>query len=176
MTQIFANFDFESFWNDSPYARKEYTDDPLTDELLASVEKRLGRKLPASYVELSRVHNGGIPHHTRHRTATRTTWAEDHVAITGIYSIGDNKPCSLCGEFGSAFWGGEWGYPDIGVYFADCPSAGHDMLCLDYSQPGPDGEPKVVHVDQEANYRATVVAPNFENFIRGLQDEDRFDI
>jgi hypothetical protein len=38
----------------------------------------------------------------------------------------------LGGTFGSRFWIEEWGYADIGVYFADCPSAGHDMLCLDY--------------------------------------------
>ena len=54
------------------------------------------------------------------------------IAITGIDSIGGDKSCSLLGGFGSQFWVKEWGYPPIGVYFADCPSAGHDMLCLDY--------------------------------------------
>lgn len=61
------------------------------------------------------------------------------------------------------------------VYFADCPSGGHDMLCLDYRACGPSGEPSVVHVDQELDYQITFVAPSFEAFIRGLQEEDAFE-
>lgn len=82
---------------------------------------------------------------------------------------------SLCGENGSQFWIDEWGYPSIGVYFADCPSAGHDMVCLDYRACGPQGEPSVVHVDQECDYKITFVAPTFEAFIRGLEDAERFE-
>ena len=68
----------------------------------------------------------------------------------------------------------EWGYPDIGIYFADCPSAGHDMLCLDYRECGPDGEPRVVHVDLESDYTITLVADSIEAFLRGLQNDDAF--
>ena len=49
----------------------------------------------------------------------------------------------------SQFWIDEWGHPPIGIYFADCPSAGHDMIALDYRDCGKSGEPCVVHVDQE---------------------------
>ena len=69
----------------------------------------------------------------------------------------------------------EWGYPPIGVYFADCPSAGHDMLCLDYRGCGADGEPQVVHVDQEVDYKTTFVAKDFASFIRGLEPDEAFD-
>jgi hypothetical protein len=75
---------------------------------------------------------------------------------------------------GSRFHIEEWGYPPIGICFADCPSAGHDRVCLDYRVCGPDGEPQVVHVDQEHDYRITLVAPTFEAFIRGLESEDNF--
>ena len=121
-----------------------------------------------------RQQNGGIPKRTRHRTTERTSWAEDHIAITGISAIGTRKDYSLCGENGSQFWIDEWGYPSIGVYFADCPSAGHDMVCLDYRACGPQGEPCVVHVDQEWDYKITFVAATFEAFIRGLEDAERF--
>ena len=166
----------QSFWERSEYAEKEYVDDPLTPEKIAFVERALGYKLPAAYIALMKSQNGGIPTRTNHRTAKRTSWAKDHIAITGIYAIGSAKPCSLCGEVGSQFWMEEWGYPPIGVYFADCPSAGHDMLCLDYRECGPQGEPAVVHVDQELDYEVTFVAANFEAFIRGLEDDEAFDI
>jgi hypothetical protein len=175
MSKSFADFQVEQFWEPSEYAEKEYVGAPLTDEAIAAVEFRLGFKLPAAYVELMRFQNGGIPRKTNHRTKERTTWSEDHIAITGIYSIGSEKPCSLCGSFGSQFWIEEWGYPRIGVYFADCPSAGHDMVCLDYRACGPAGEPQVVHIDQEWDYKIVFVAESFEAFIRGLEDDSAFD-
>jgi hypothetical protein len=173
--RIFADFDVEHFWEPSEYAVREYVGSPLTDETVATVERELGYKLPASYVELMRIQNGGIPRRTNHRTKERTSWSLDHIAIAGIYSIGSDRRCSLCGEGGSRFWGTEWGYPDIGIYFADCPSAGHDMVCLDYRECGPTGEPTVVHVDQEWDYRIVFVAENFEAFIRGLESDSAFE-
>ena len=176
MRKVFADFDVEQFWEPSEYALQHYVGASPTDEVVLRVERQLGYKLPAAYVELMRFQNGGIPRRKNHRTKERTTWAEDHIAITGIYSIGSEKPRSLCGELGGRFWFEEWGYPEIGVYFADCPSAGHDMVCLDYRACGPTGEPRVVHVDQEWDYRIVVVAETFEAFIRGLEDDSAFDV
>jgi hypothetical protein len=58
------------------------------------------------------------------------------------------------------------------VYFADCPSAGHDMIAFDYRECGPAGEPQVVHVDQEWDYAITVLAASFTEFAHGLQGSD----
>jgi hypothetical protein len=175
MNVPFVDFDLSDFWEDSDYARREYVGSSFSDLDVKRVEKELGYKLPRSYLELMRSQNGGIPKRTNHRTRERTSWAEDHIAITGIYSIGREKTYSLSGQFNSQFCVEKWGYPPIGVYFADCPSAGHDMLCLDYRKCGPEGEPQVVHVDQEWDYKITVVADNFEAFIRGLEGDDAFD-
>lgn len=172
----FENFDFSKFWEQSDYATEAYVDEPLTPELLASIEAELGYKLPAAYVALAMNQNGGLPLNECHRVATPTSYSADHIAVHGIFAIGSNKSNSLCGDSGSKFWVEGWEYPDIGVYFADCPSAGHDMLCLDYSECGPTGEPRVVHVDQDFDYDITVVAPNFESFIRSLQHEDDFPV
>jgi hypothetical protein len=175
ISRYFADFDLEQFWEPSEYAQKTYVGDPLTDEVVVAVERELGYKLPASYVDLMKTQNGGTPRKINHRTTERTSWANNHIAITGIYSIGSEKRCSLCGEVGSKFWVEEWGYPAIGIYFADCPSAGHDMVCLDYRACGPTGEPQVVHIDQEWDYKIVFVAENFEAFIRGLEDDSAFD-
>lgn len=172
---MFDDFDLRDFWEPSDYADKEYVDNPLTSEKVALVERELGYKLPASFIALANSQNGGLPKRTSHRTATPTSWAKDHIAVTGIFSIGNAKRHSLCGKVGSEFWVEEWGYPPIGVYFADCPSAGHDMLCLDYRNCGAQGESSVVHVDQECDYKITLVAPNFEAFIRGLEHDEAFD-
>lgn len=175
MSQVFDGFDLSSFWEDSQYAKENYVDAEPTPEVIGAVERQLGYKLPAAYIQLAKTQNGGIPQSTIPRTDEPTSWSDDHIAITGIYSIGSNKQYSLCGEtFNSRFWEEEWGYPAIGVYFADCPSAGHNMIALDYRKCGPDGEPEVVHVDQEDDYRITKVAGSFEEFIRGLESDDAF--
>lgn len=175
MSSSFDDFDLTDFWEQSEYASTNYVSEPLTDELIESVEQELGYKLPASYIELMKNQNGGIPKDTAFPTAERTSWAEDHAAIHGIMGIGREKDYSLCGETGSRFMIDEWGYPEIGIYFGDCPSAGHDMICLDYRKNGTDGEPQVVHVDQEDDYKITFLAENFTEFIKGLVNEDVFD-
>lgn len=172
----FEGFDFTNFWDDNWYAQKEYISDPPSDELIASVEEDLGYKLPASYIWLMKQHNGGIPVNTCYPSDEPTSWAEDHVAITGIFGIGREKSCSLCGELGSQFMIDEWEYPAIGVAICDCPSAGHDMIFLDYRACGPQGEPAVVHVDQENDYKITHLADSFEEFIRGLEHESVYDL
>lgn len=167
----FNNYDFSSFWDDSIYSYEEYICESPTDTLIEEIEKELGYKLPKSYIWLMKQHNGGIPMNTCFPVKSPTSWAEDHIEISGIMGIGRDKSCSICGEFGSLFMIEEWGYPNIGIAICDCPSAGHDMVFLDYRECGPQGEPKVVHIDQEYNYTITVLAKNFEEFIIGLVND-----
>ncbi|MGN9907616.1 SMI1/KNR4 family protein [Phytohabitans sp. LJ34] len=173
--RIFPGVDMDAFWVDTEYALDAYVGAAPSTALIASVEAELGYRLPASYVALMRSHNGGMPHHACCPAPSRTTWAEDHVAVDGIMGIGRAKRYSLAGEAGSRFWIDEWAYPAIGVYFGTCPSAGHDMIAFDYRDVGPDGEPRVVHVDQEWDYRITVLAPNFVSFVQALRPESAYD-
>lgn len=173
----FEGFDLSDFWEEpDDYARKNYIGAPPTDEAIRQVEQQLGYKLPESYIALMQVQNGGFSKKTAFPTAVPTSWAEDHIAIEGFLSIGRDKTYSLCGELGSRFMIEEWEYPDIGIAICDCPSAGHDMVFLDYRECGPQGEPKVVHIDQELDYEITPLADTFEEFVRGLVDEDDFDL
>lgn len=172
----FEGFDFEGFWNDREYSLKNYVEPAPSDELIASIEEELGGfRLPAAYVELARMHNGGLLKRNCHPMDEPTGWADDHIAITGLYAIGRTSNYSLCGETGSKFWEEEWGYPPIGVCIANTPSAGHEMIVLDYSECGKQGEPRVVYVDQEDDYSITFVAPDFVTFVRGLVNEEEYD-
>ncbi|UWX59278.1 SMI1/KNR4 family protein [Chryseobacterium oranimense] len=173
--QFFKDFDFTGFWNESSYSVRDYIEPFPDDELIASVEEELGYKLPASYIELMRKQNGGLVEKSCFPTSEENSWADDHIAITGIMGIGREKTYSICGELGSQFMIDEWGYPAIGIYICDCPSAGHDMVLLDYSDCGKSGEPKVVHIDQENDYKKIFLAKDFETFIKGLKDENEFD-
>ncbi|MFJ5764996.1 SMI1/KNR4 family protein [Lysinibacillus sp. NPDC093210] len=171
----FSDMFLTDFWDDSEYAITSYQCEPPTDELIDSIEKELGYKLPSSYIYLMKQQNGGVPRNTCFPTEEPTSWAEDHIAITGIMGIGRDKSYSLCGDLGSPFMIEEWGYPDIGVVICDCPSAGHDVVMLDYRACGRNGEPEVIHVDQEDDYEITFLADNFEDFIRGLVSEEQYD-
>ena len=167
---IFADFDFTNFWSDDYYAEAF-----PTDKLIQSIEKKLGYKLPTSYIEFMRHQNGGSPYKDCFPTSERTSWAHDHVAISEIMAIGKTEDYSLCGDVGSKFWIDEWGYPDTGIYICTCPSAGHDMIMLDYEDCNENEEPKVVHVDQEYDYQKTILAKDFETFVRGLVHSDYFE-
>lgn len=169
----FDGFDFSDFWNNSSdYARNNYVGKPVTDIVINEVEEELGYKLPESYISLIKRQNGGYPSKTDFPTDKPTSWSDDHVSITGIMGVDRSKSNSLCGSTGSRFMIDEWQYPDIGIAVCDCPSAGHDMIFLDYRECGPKGEPKVVHIDNEIDNKITFLADNFEAFIRGLTNFD----
>ena len=176
MAKLFGDFEAEGFWANSEYATKTYVETSPTRELIAEVESSLGYKLPEAYIELCNTQNGGSPSNTCYRTQIPIFWADDYCELVGIFAIGKTADSSLCGIDGSNFWMEEWGYPDIGIYFADTPTAGHDMFCLDYRECGPNGEPKVAHVHQEGNYKTTLIADSFELFIRGLEPKSNFNV
>src|SRR5262245_7657549 len=151
------------FFDNSPY----YTGPTLTDARIAEVETTLGYTLPQSYLRLLRVKNGGAPKRQCHPTAGKH-WSDNHVRVTQIFGIGgrwgiDSK------ELGSRHLIEEAGYPEIGVIIGWTPTGGHDAIMLDYSDCGPQGEPRVIHIDAESG-DTQVLAPNFETFLRGLVD------
>ena len=175
MPNSLEDFDLDSFCKHSEYSDESYVGRLLTDEMVQECEQATGYKLPDSFIELLKNQNGGIPRNTNYLASESTSWAEDHIAITGIFGCDSTKTYSLCGDLGGEFMKDEWEYPDIGLYICDCPSAGHGMVALDYRKSGKQGEPSVVHLDQEDDYRITHLADDFETFIRGLVHYDVFD-
>ncbi len=173
---IFTEQDVAGLFDDHPSGFTSYTEAAPDDDAVAAVETELGYRLPAAYIELARtVRNGGLLQRDCFPIDGVPVWAEDHVTVTGIYAIGGTSTYSLLGDLGSTFMLSEWGYPPIGVCFADTPTAGHSEFMLDYRACGPDGELAVVVVDQEDDYSIWPVAPDFATFIRGLVTDERFE-
>ena len=157
------DFDWSGFWNDVDYAFESYIGKPVTDKDIKDAETELGYTLPAAYIELLKLHNGGV--------LNKNCFINNDgecVYVTGIYGIDRDKKNSIFGEFGNEFWISKWEYPPIGVVVADTISGGHDMIFLDYRECGPTGEPKVVQVDQEGDYSITLLADSFGDFIKQL--------
>ena len=147
------------FWEDPS------GDDPLTPQLLADSQQGWGCRYPAAYVQMMQQQNGGIPR----RRFFPLEELDDLVEISELYGI-TREDSGIHG--GRSFWVEDWGYPDLGVPLCGCPSDVHDAVFLDYSLCGPQGEPRVVHIDQECDYSMTVLADSFEAFIRGLTTEE----
>ncbi len=162
----------DALWTDSDYFRESYTEPSPSEALVREVEAELGVRLPDAYVELAQVRNGGALARTAFLVDESFGRADDLVEVEALYAIGRTAPHSLLGTYSTRFWLEEWGYPDLGVVVVDTPSAGHELVMLDYRACGPRGEPAVVHVDQEADYRILPLAPDFVTFIRGLSDID----
>ena len=166
----FSLLEPSQFWDDDRLALEEYVDEAPSDTLIASVETELGYRLPETYLALMKQHNGGIPYATCYPLPTPEDSEKDYVEITGFLSIGRKKSNSLCGTAGNKLFKEGWHYPDYGVYICDCPSAGFDLILLDYRQCGPDGEPSVAYVDMEKRQVITL-APDFATFLQGLVEE-----
>ena len=165
----------KDLWNNDKYSLKEYVGKTPTDEDFEKVEKELGYRLPESYKTLMKIQNGGELKKNTFEVPFQRNWSRDLVDVMNIYGIDSNKRYSLCGEFGNKLWIEEWKYPNIGIAICDTLSGGHDMIFLDYSDCGPEGEPCVVHIDQEGDYEITYLADNFKDFVYGLfkyEDED----
>lgn len=164
----FADFDFEGFWDDCEYSLENYIGDKPKDTDITEIEEFLGYRLPDSYKALIKLHNGGLIKRNNFKNPIQCDWMPHVFCINGILGIDPDKPYSLCGDYGNDFWIKDWNYPNIGVAICSCEHSDHEMIFLDYSDCGPDGEPCVVHIAQESDSDITYLADSFEAFIREL--------
>lgn len=172
---MFEGFDFKGFWNESPEAIRIGRGPELTDEMIREAERELGYRLPASYLWLMKRYNGGYLKKTDFLLGYELPQVGDRTTMNQLYPIGKYTSITINGSMGTDFLVEEWGFPPIGVAIGDGMCGCHEVFFLDYRECGPEGEPKVSHVDQEFDYRITVLAENFESFIRGLvSDTDGF--
>ena len=155
------------FW-DSPFDDSDYfTGLTLSDAMIRDAEVKIGYKLPRAFIRLIKIKNGGSLKRDCFPTPVATSWAKDHVAVSGIRGIGGQW------SIGKTTF---WKYPDVGFVAGECPSAGHDVIMLDYSECGRNGEPRVIHVETETAGapEVLILASDFESFLEGLREYGNF--
>jgi len=144
----------------------------LTDLLIAQTEGK-GCKLPADYVALTRLCNGGLLVRNIPRNLETDRSGKEYACellARDIRSIGWGKPNALCGARGSHFWEApaNWNYPHIGIYFAK-EDGSHGLFALDCRFCGPSSEPTVVNMYHNGSV-ITRLADNFADFVQNLYE------
>jgi hypothetical protein len=155
----------ESFWN---CAIKFEVQPPLTDAMVARAEEQLGVELPAAYLSLLRIQNGGYTSDAfrAHPAPEPTSWAADHVVFDSMFGIGDSDQ----GVLRTPYLLNEWGMPEGLVLLT---GDGHWWIALDYRQSGSASPPSLVWYDNEVG-EDIQLAPDFTSFVEGLRSEDDF--
>ncbi|MBR3928114.1 MAG: SMI1/KNR4 family protein [Clostridia bacterium] len=164
-----SDMDFSDFWHDIKESERRYESNKPDQRMIRSVQEELGFKLPDTFVELMRMHNGGMVNRCWYPINFPAETYADYIQITHLLGIGRDAYYSLCGRFGSRFLlEGRGDFEKAGIAIANCISPSRAILILDYRTSGSDGEPCVTYINS-ASGEETVIAPNFEIFIRGLK-------
>ena len=164
-----ADMDFSDFWHDIKESERRYECTKPDLRMIRSVQEELGFKLPDTFVELMKMHNGGMVNRCWYPIRYPAETYADYIQITHLLGIGREADYSLCGRFGSKFLlDGKEGVEKAGIAFANCISPTRAILILDYRTAGADGEPCVTYVNSSSG-EETVIASNFEIFVRGLK-------
>lgn len=162
---MFENVNLDEIWYESEDSKK-YECGPLDDETIKKTEEQLGFKLPESYIYLMKKHNGGLLR--KNYLAIKNT--DGFNDLDGIYGIGE-KNYSVNRQ-------NEDKYDHEENLISICDSnSGHVSIYLDYSECGPQGEPRVIAIDNETSAvdpdeKPWILAENFEDFVSRLCDED----
>ena len=165
----------KGLWYHDEFSLREYVGKTATDEDFKKVEKELGYRLPEAYKVLMKIQNGGELRKNTFRGPFRRSWSRGFFDVNYIYGVDSSSDYSLCGKFGHKLWIEKWKYPNIGIAICGSVRGGHDIIFLDYSDCGPEGEPCVVNIDQEADYEITYLADNFKDFIDGLFSDEEYE-
>ena len=98
----------DDFWDDSD----EFTGPPLTDDMVHRLRHSSGNKLPASYLRLLAVRNGGTPRRCCLPRPDTDSFSDGHIALSGLVGIGGQWGIDA-ESLGSRDMIQEWGYPDV---------------------------------------------------------------
>jgi cell wall assembly regulator SMI1 len=141
---------------------------PLTRETVSEAERELGVRLPADYLALLRVQNGGRVSDDCDGFVVDPPGprGETHVGLVDMDGLG-GPGFHVEVERSERRHDPDYGPPE-GLVLIGSPDGGHQFLALDYRACGPDGEPSVLWTDTEL-VSAFELAPSFRAFVEGLR-------
>jgi len=167
---LLADFDVSDFWHDTRESDRRHKSAPFDHKLLREIEEELGFRLPASYTELMKMHNGGLVNRCWFQVSPEEKSYLGYVQITGFLGIGREMLYSLCGRFGSRFLLDSRA-PDAdvcGVAISNVISPARGLILLDYEACENEGEPCVSYLNTDTGEKK-IIAPCFEAFVRTLR-------
>ena len=138
---------------------------PVDDRLIAWAESRLGRRLPASYLDLLRRQNGGYLARSVFPTDVKNHSADGYVPVDYLAGISPDEGAYnsiLCTDYMER----EWGLPPGLVLLC---GDGHTWIALDYRDGRPEPGVSFIDVEMEQEIR---LADSFAEFLGKLTDEE----
>ncbi len=146
-----------------------YEGPPLTDAMVERAQRALGYRLPAKYIGVLRVQNGGY--------LVRSCYPSTQLTLFGGYYFSCPLLMGLGAENGiDSLHEGmtrnqrlirSWAYPTSCVVFCHY---GHGGFLFDYRDCGPNGEPGILYANAEgAITQIYSVAPSFADFFANLK-------
>jgi hypothetical protein len=153
----------EQFWGSNYYNHP-----PLTEELIAIAQGRLGVKLPEEYITLLRIQNGGYTQGFGYPMNRRTTWSEDHVPLHDLFGIiTDPGHRTAQNILATEYMIKEWGLPPQQVLLS---GEGHWWISLDY-RAGACPSVAWLAIESGEDFQ---IAPSFAAFLEGLVPNSAF--
>lgn len=147
---------YARFWRVPAYL--PYLQPALTPDAIAGAEATLGVTLPATYLDLLRVQNGGYARLTLPDTIH-----------SGFSGIGPWFPNITKESWWSDDTEDHW-RPRDGHLVIPFDGDGHWSLCFDYRQRGPRAEPHVTAIDLEEE-EDELIAGDFRAFLELLEED-----
>lgn len=145
--------------------------DPLSEVDIEEVEKKSGKKLPKSFIELLKIQNGGRIKNLCFKTSTNISLRfKNEISVFEISGLGRKD-----GQYGtlerSNYYINEWELPaDILLLFGE----GHWWVFLDYRNIELQKmEPKVSLIDLEFG-TDLILAQNFGEFVDRLEEATNY--
>jgi len=156
--------DMREFWRSNHYSHP-----PITDDMIATAELQLGVRLPAEFLELLEIQNGGYTKGFAFPMSQPTSWAEDHIPLSHLAGIiTDPKHKTAQNVLQTEYMTKEWGLPPKQVLLS---GSGHFWITLDYRN---GVVPSVAWIDVDCE-EDIQVAPTFAAFLAGLVPDSNYD-
>ncbi len=153
----------DEFWGSNYYDHP-----PLTGEMVTEAEQQLAVQLPAEYLALLEIQNGGYTRGFGFPMHRPTIWAADHVPLGDLFGIvTDPDHRTALNILKTEYMTREWGLPPRQVLLT---GDGHWWLTLDY-RAGEVPSVAWLAIDHGQDFQ---VAPSFAAFLDGLLPDSAF--